>query len=216
MSGVYHLDPDGAGGAASFQAYCEMVADGGGWTLVMKIDGTQSTFLYDAALWSNATTYQATSPDLDKTEAKLASFSSVGFTALRVGMIDPNNNQRWIVVNDTETSLQSAVTLATMKVIDSGAAARAAWKSLLVNPAVSLQANCNQVVFNRGVWPLRVRLGLIANQEGDCNTPDSFVGFGGGYTDCLGTTGPASGNVGSCSADLGDRFTTSFGYIMVR
>lgn len=39
-TGVYTLDPDGAGGAAPFRAYCDMDTAGGGWTLVVTFAQT--------------------------------------------------------------------------------------------------------------------------------------------------------------------------------
>jgi len=38
VDGVYPIDPDGVGGMDAFEAYCNMTAGGGGWTLAFNVE----------------------------------------------------------------------------------------------------------------------------------------------------------------------------------
>ena len=95
---------------------------------------------------------------------------------------------------------------------------RAAWKTLVTGN--SLQLNCNQEGVN--IFPngnavfVRTRLGIASNQENDCGSPDSRIGFGGERNLCGAGGDNAVGNVASCAAENGDRNSYLFGYIFVR
>ena len=96
------------------------------------------------------------------------------------------------------------------------------WKSLITNS--SLQYKCNRVGFNNFVdlhFHTAARIGILANEDDTCSSPDSFIGIGGKYeihNVCFPgvSTFPASGNIASCDPDNGKVNIKSMGYILVR
>jgi hypothetical protein len=206
LDGVYFLDPDGSGGQAPFSTYCSMTdAQGGGFTLILKIDGNATTFTQDSTLWTGADAYNADKPDLDQIEAKLPGYATVPFSELLVGMIDAGT-ARWILVPAIGSSF--------LGVMQQGYLAttvgRDAWKSLLLSG--SLQVNCNMEGIGATSPKIQIRLGILGNNEATCVSPDSAIGFG---INKSGVMLP-SGNIASNGGDNGDRMTATFGYVMVR
>lgn len=217
-SGVYTLDPDGAGSIASFATYCEMADDGGGWTLALKADGAKKTFVYDSPLWTNDETLNETATSIDDVEAKLPSFSTMPFTALRLGMLD--GARRYIRLEVAGASLRAMFAGGSVTTT----AGRAEWMKLLADPR--LQTNCEAEGFNLtavATYSARARLGVFGNNEADCDSPDSYIAFGAGFVMphmCVGAEpgivvgnyNPAScGNTASVA-----RATAAFGYVFLR
>jgi hypothetical protein len=205
-SGVYLVDPDGAGGAAPFRAFCEMVLDGGGWTLVLKVDGMGATFAHDAAIWQDATTLHSESPDLDDNEAKLGGYATMPFGYLRVGMAQ-NQATHWLILPIEGQSLAALMTTG----FHATNVGRSAWERLPARG--SLQTNCNREGINVETPQASVRIGILANNQNDCATCNSVIGLG---AKGMSIGELACGNVADTSPDNGTRDDALFGYVMVR
>jgi hypothetical protein len=206
-SGVFRLAPQGAAAGGTFDAYCELdpSANGGGWTLVLKVDGNSNRFAYDGALWLNGDTYNGDKPSLDTTEAKLGGFGSMPVAEARIGMLD-GGRTRWVVVPVAAPSLLELCKGAYSKT----SLGRDAWRGLVASP--STQANCNREGFNALVDDAGagLRIGMLFNNENDCATPDSFIGIGSSF-------GNTAGNFARATvADNGGRDTRVFAYVMIR
>ena len=85
-----------------------------------------------------------------------------------------------------------------------------------------LQEHCGTEGFNinvPGYGPnanLKVRIGIIANNENECNSCDSCIGFGTSVRGCNGETRKTTcGNIAICG-QLNNKNTVAFGYIFVQ
>ena len=105
----------------------------------MKINGTKQTFGYDSALWSNKQTLNEDGLLIDDDEAKFASYWTLPFTEIRVGM-KVDETTKWIIIKQTATSLYSLIADEQYRSTSIG---KNKWRSLL--PRTSLQAYCNKV-----------------------------------------------------------------------
>lgn len=120
--------------------------------------------------------------------------------------------ENFIAINKSASSLYSLIADGKYRATSLG---RNTWKKLIGSRA-SLQPNCNKEGFNavgENHSHSKARIGYIANQENDCRTCDSRIGFGtGGYHDDSNTCG----NQATHNPDNGNRHIRAMGYILVQ
>ena len=126
---------------------------------------------------------------------------------MRVG-----EDTRFIVLNEQASSLHALISDDQHRSTSLG---RDEWKKLIGHEA-SLQLDCNREGFNvlsDSVGSSIARIGIVANEQNDCTSCDSRIGFGtGGYPD----DNNSCGNEASWSPDNGDKHIKAFGYILVK
>ena len=120
--------------------------------------------------------------------------------------------ENFTAINKSASSLYSLIADGKYRATSLG---RNTWKKLIGSRA-SLQRNCNKEGFNavgENHSHSKARIGYIANQENDCRTCDSRIGFGtGGYHDDSNTCG----NQATYNPDNGDKNIRAMGYILVQ
>ena len=113
-----------------------------------------------------------------------------------------------IVINKQANSLRSLIADGKYRPTSLG---RHTWKKLIGRQA-SLQRNCNQEGFNSQSYS-KARIGIISNQENDCFTCDSRIGFG---TEGYPNDDNTCGNWARYGGDNSDRNIKAMGYILVQ
>ena len=125
-----------------------------------------------------------------------------------------DNQTKFIVINKNASSLHSLIADEQYRSTSLG---RDTWK-LLISPLGSLQENCNKEGFNARSTSQhnnedmsKARIGILGNNENDCGTCDSRIGFGtGGLHDKTNTCG------NEATSSAANKHIKAMGYILVQ
>ena len=175
----------------------------------------QSDFSYDSSYWTNKETYAVEDglEGLTEKPTKLASYWNTPFENLCLGM-KVKNVTKWIEVHHRAMSLYDVVANGMFKQTKAG---KNTWKSLIGHSY--MQENCNKEGFNfNKVYKLayvKVRIGLVGNNEYDCNTPNSCIGFGISARKFGGVVQSTScGNLRYCCGQNSD--IAAYGFLLIK
>ena len=175
----------------------------------------QKTFHYNSHFWSDRNGYNLAGgkTGFDLQETKLPTYWETPFSKICLGM-KIGHQIKFFVINKHANSLYSLIADGTYRATSLG---RNTWKTLIGSQA-SLQTNCNKEGFNSAgsaQGSSKARIGFLGNNENNCVTPDSRIGFGtGGYHDDSNTCGNEA--KGDSSPDNGGKHIKAMGYILVQ
>ena len=178
--------------------------------LLLFFKCTQQTFHYNSNLWSNKVDFnlQGGKTGLDSHETKLPTYWNTPFNKICLGM-KIGQQFKSVVINHQARSLYSLIADGKYRATSLG---RNTWKKLIGSRA-SLQPNCNKEGFNTLCGGgSRARIGIVGNNDNDCNSCDSRIGFGNaGYHDNSNTCGNEAHE-----GDNGEQHIKAMGYILVQ
>ena len=147
----------------------------------------------------------------DNKETKMPTYWSTPFSKICLGMtVDQQTN--FVVIDQQASSLYSLIADGQYRATSLG---RDKWKSLIGSEA-SLQQNCNKEGFNAQSGSetyAKARIGFLSNNQNDCNSCDSRIGFG---TAGLPDDHNTCGNEADSTGDSGEKHIKALGYILVQ
>ena len=146
---------------------------------------------------------------MDTHETKLPTYWNTPFNKICLGM-RVGHQFTSVVINHQARSLFFMIADGKYRATSLG---RNTWKKLIGSRA-SLQPNCNKEGFNAiCANTSKARIGILGNNENECNSCDSRIGFGtGGPHDDSNTCG----NDAIAGGDNGDQHIKAMGYILVQ
>ena len=149
-------------------------------------------------------------------QTKLASYWNTLFRKICLGM-KVNGVTNWIVIDHQASSLFNVIADEVFKDTTAG---KDLWRSLMDSSL--LHKYCNAEGFNserQGIYSVyvKVRIGLLANYQNNCNLCHSFIGFGTSIRSCdSDLTSASCGTSQAGCAGNPNKIKAAIGYILVQ
>ncbi len=137
----------------------------------------KDTFSADSLHWTKDSVYNVENglKSFENEEGKFAGFNSMKLQSICMG-IQVKGVTKWIKTAVPSTSLLEIFKKGTYQPTSFG---RNTWINLISGSY--LQPHCNREGFNVNIGMIYARIGIMGNNENDCRSPDSFIGFGTNY-----------------------------------
>ena len=147
----------------------------------------------------------------DNQETKLPTYWNTNFSKICLGMKNGHNTY-FTVISKEASSLFSLIADGEYRPTSLG---RDKWKSLIGSEG-SLQRNCGREGFNAKCHHpdfSKARIGILGNNDNDCGTCDSRIGFG---IEGVESEPNTCGIRAKYGTDNGDKNIQTMGYILVQ
>lgn len=105
---------------------------------------------------------------------------SVSVSSLCIGM-KKSGVTKWLRIDVTASSLHDMFVTGTYIPTNLG---RMAWRELASEGFLQMKCNREGINVRRDENALRIRIGILGNNENDCQSTDSEIALGGSYTSC--------------------------------
>jgi len=178
-------------GGTPRQVFCSFDNNGYGWMLAMRLQYNSSTFGYNSSSWTDTSTTNPTSLATDEVNIKNHVFNDFGISAFKMcaSRVNVNYNANPLefpnggsgfggnslraIFNGGNNIYNSEINIGRTNwlnwVEQCSGLLRGNWDN---------QPNCNEDRINANYTYAAVRIGISMNNEGDCNSNDSVIGFG--------------------------------------
>ncbi|MDC0721437.1 fibrinogen-like YCDxxxxGGGW domain-containing protein [Nannocystis bainbridge] len=194
-NGLYTIDADGAGPGASFEVWCDMTTDGGGWALAIRFAPAQGTFDFYSPHWTTVTVVnEALKSPTDTLDGKFQAYNVLPGGEIRGCMQHPVTKAyacKSYALPGTTTLLDLFKNTPVgsdiaMKGLYFNEAQAEKVKWLTIQGRTLAEASIAPMYIATGInidddqscYDARVRFGLVLNNENNINTLNDAAGFG--------------------------------------